>query len=209
MNKEKIFNIFKTLSETIKSPKSELDFINEFTLMTAIILSAQSTDKGVNKATKALFSKVKTPQEMLDLGEEGLKSHIKTIGLFNAKAKNIIELSKILIKDFSGILPHDFESLIKLPGVGRKSANVFLNVALGFPTMPVDTHIFRISNRIGLVKSAKLLEVEEELLKLTPPEFAKDAHHLLLLHGRYVCTAKKPKCPECVINQYCDFKDKA
>lgn len=209
MNKEKIFNIFKTLSETIKSPKSELDFVNEFTLMTAIILSAQSTDKGVNKATKALFSKVKTPQEMLDLGEEGLKSHIKTIGLFNAKAKNIIELSKILIKDFGGSLPHDFESLIKLPGVGRKSANVFLNVALGLPTMPVDTHIFRISNRIGLVKSAKLLEVEEELLKLTPPEFTKDAHHLLLLHGRYVCTAKKPKCNECVINKYCDFKDKA
>lgn len=209
MNKEKIYNIFKTLSKTIKNPKSELDFVNEFTLMTAIILSAQSTDKGVNKATKALFSKAKTPEEMLSLGEEGLKFYIKTIGLFNAKAKNIIELSKILVQDFGGKLPHNFESLIKLPGVGRKSANVFLNVALGFPTMPVDTHIFRVSNRIGLVKSEKLLEVEEGLLKLTPQEFAKDAHHLLLLHGRYTCTAKKPKCEECVINKYCEFKDKA
>jgi endonuclease-3 len=177
--------------------------------MTAIILSAQSTDKGVNKATKALFPKVKTAKEMLELGEEGLKSYIKTIGLFNSKAKNIMELSKILVKDFGGSLPHDFASLIKLPGVGRKSANVFLNVALGLPTMPVDTHIFRISNRIGLVKSEKLLEVEERLLKLTPPEFAKNAHHLLLLHGRYICTAKKPKCAECVINKYCEFKEKA
>lgn len=206
MNKQKITQIFEIFQGNNPHPKTELEYTNHYTLLVAIVLSAQATDVGVNKATKALFKKIDTPQKMLKLGEAGLKEYIKTIGLFNAKAKNVIALSQMLIDDFAGKIPEDIESLQKLPGVGRKTANVFLNCALGKPTIGVDTHVFRVSNRIGLTKSKNELETEQQLLKKIPEQFKLHCHHWLILHGRYVCKARKPECESCVINVICSKK---
>ena len=185
------------------SPKSELDYTNAFTLLVAVVLSAQATDKSVNLATKELFKIADTPQKMLDLGEENLTKHIKSIGLYRNKAKNVIGLSKMLLEDFNGIVPDSMESLVKLPGVGRKTANVVLNVIFNKPTMPVDTHLLRISPKIGLAEGTTPEQVEQSLLKRIPAEYMQNAHHWILLHGRYVCTAKNSKCDECVINDLC------
>jgi endonuclease-3 len=203
MNKQKITQIFEIFEANNPHPKTELNYINHYTLLVAIVLSAQATDVGVNKATEALFKKVDTPQKMLKLGEDGLKTYIKTIGLFNAKAKNVIALSQMLINDFSGKIPEDLESLQKLPGVGRKTANVFLNCALGKHTIGVDTHVFRVSNRIGLTKAKNELETEQQLLKKIPEQFKLHCHHWLILHGRYVCKARKPDCENCIISNLC------
>ena len=185
------------------SPKSELDYTNAFTLLVAVVLSAQATDKSVNLATKELFKIADTPQKMLELGEENLTGYIKSIGLYRNKAKNVIGLSKMLLEDFNGIVPDSMESLVKLPGVGRKTANVVLNVIFNKPTMPVDTHLLRISPKIGLAEGTTPEQVEQSLLKRIPAEYMQNAHHWILLHGRYVCTAKNSKCDECVINDLC------
>ena len=185
------------------SPKSELDYTNAFTLLVAVVLSAQATDKSVNLATKELFKIADTPQKMVDLGEENLTKHIKSIGLYRNKAKNVIGLSKMLLEDFNGIVPDSMENLVKLPGVGRKTANVVLNVIFNKPTMPVDTHLLRISPKIGLAEGTTPEQVEQSLLKRIPAEYMQNAHHWILLHGRYVCTAKNEKCDECVINDLC------
>ena len=185
------------------SPKSELDYTNAFTLLVAVVLSAQATDKSVNLATKELFKIADTPQKMLDLGEENLTKHIKSIGLYRNKAKNVIGLSKMLLEDFNGIVPDSMENLVKLPGVGRKTANVVLNVIFNKPTMPVDTHLLRVSPKIGLAEGTTPEQVEQSLLKRIPAEYMQNAHHWILLHGRYVCTAKNSKCDECVINDLC------
>ncbi|MCD8498367.1 MAG: endonuclease III [Alphaproteobacteria bacterium] len=174
----------------------------------AVVLSAQATDIGVNKATKDLFKTIDTPQKMLDLGLDGLKKHIKTIGLYNTKAQNVIALSEILVRDYGGKIPETREELVKLPGVGRKTANVVLNVAFGKPTMAVDTHIFRISNRTGLAPGKTPEAVEAGLEKVVPPEFALHAHHWLILHGRYVCKARRPECGSCIVSDLCGFKEK-
>ena len=185
------------------SPKSELDYSNAFTLLVAVVLSAQATDKSVNLATKELFKIADTPQKMLDLGEENLTKHIKSIGLYRNKAKNVIGLSKMLLEDFNGIVPDSMENLVKLPGVGRKTANVVLNVIFNKPTMPVDTHLLRVSPKIGLAEGTTPEQVEQSLLKRIPAEYMQNAHHWILLHGRYICTAKNSKCDECVINDLC------
>lgn len=185
------------------SPKSELDYSNAFTLLVAVVLSAQATDKSVNLATKELFKIADTPQKMLELGEENLTEYIKSIGLYRNKAKNVIGLSKMLLEDFNGIVPDSMESLVKLPGVGRKTANVVLNVIFNKPTMPVDTHLLRVSPKIGLAEGTTPEQVEQSLLKRIPAEYMQNAHHWILLHGRYVCTAKNSKCDECVINDLC------
>ena len=185
------------------SPKSELDYSNAFTLLVAVVLSAQATDKSVNLATKELFKIADTPQKMLELGEENLTGYIKSIGLYRNKAKNVIGLSKMLLEDFNGIVPDSMENLVKLPGVGRKTANVVLNVIFNKPTMPVDTHLLRISPKIGLAEGTTPEQVEQSLLKRIPAEYMQNAHHWILLHGRYVCTAKNSKCDECVINDLC------
>jgi len=185
------------------SPKSELDYSNAFTLLVAVVLSAQATDKSVNLATKSLFKIADTPQKMLELGEENLTGYIKSIGLYRNKAKNVIGLSKMLLEDFNGIVPDSMENLVKLPGVGRKTANVVLNVIFNKPTMPVDTHLLRISPKIGLAEGTTPEQVEQSLLKRIPAEYMQNAHHWILLHGRYVCTAKNSKCDECVINDLC------
>lgn len=185
------------------SPKSELDYTNAFTLLVAVVLSAQATDKSVNLATKELFKIADTPQKMLELGEEKLTEYIKSIGLYRNKAKNVIGLSKMLLEDFNGIVPDSMENLVKLPGVGRKTANVVLNVIFNKPTMPVDTHLLRISPKIGLAEGTTPEQVEQSLLKRIPAEYMQNAHHWILLHGRYVCTAKNSKCDECVINDLC------
>ncbi|MFN5352314.1 MAG: endonuclease III [Alphaproteobacteria bacterium] len=208
MNREKVKAIFDILANSIKNPITELEFVNDFTLLVAIVLSAQSTDKGVNKATAKLFQIAKTPQEFLDLGLEGLKNHIKTIGLFNSKAKNIIKLCETLVQDYNGKVPNDFEKLVSLAGVGRKTANVWLNCVYKLPTMPVDTHVFRVANRIGLVKAKNVLQTEMQLLKIIPKEHLINAHHYLILHGRYTCKARKPDCKTCVIESYCEFNAK-
>ncbi len=185
------------------SPKSELDYSNAFTLLVAVVLSAQATDKSVNLATKSLFKIADTPQKMLELGEENLTKYIKSIGLYRNKAKNVIGLSKMLLEDFNGIVPDSMENLVKLPGVGRKTANVVLNVIFNKPTMPVDTHLLRVSPKIGLAEGTTPEQVEQSLLKRIPAEYMQNAHHWILLHGRYVCTAKNSKCEECVINDLC------
>jgi endonuclease-3 len=208
MRKAKVDEIFARLAAKTPAPVTELYFTNDFTLLVAIVLSAQATDKGVNKATPALFKVADTPQKMLALGESGLKGYIKTIGLFNAKAKNIIALSQMLIEEFSGKVPENRESLKRLPGVGGKTANVWLNCAHGHPVIAVDTHVFRVANRLGLCDTTTADATEVALDKIVPDKWKKHAHHWLILHGRYVCVARKPKCPECILKDLCEFKGK-
>lgn len=208
MNPAKRQQIFERLREHNPEPRTELHYTSVFELLIAVVLSAQATDVSVYKATAKLYPVANTPQAILDLGIDKLKSFIKTIGLYNSKAENIIKTCRILIEQYDGEVPHDRAALEALPGVGRKTANVVLNTAFGEPTMAVDTHIFRISNRIKLAPGKTPLEVEKKLLKFVPQEFLQDAHHWLILHGRYVCTARNPKCGECVINDLCEFKDK-
>jgi endonuclease III len=199
---------FRRLSAANPEPKSELEYVNPYTLLVAVVLSAQATDVGVNKATGPLFQVVTTPQQMVDLGEERLRGYIKTIGLFNTKAKNVIKLSEILVRDHGGEVPRDRETLETLPGVGRKTANVVLNVAFGEETIAVDTHIFRVGNRTGLAPGKTPDAVEMKLLKAVPKAYRRHAHHWLILHGRYVCKARKPDCPACPVSDLCGFKDK-
>ena len=199
---------FARLKKLDPEPKTELQYVNPFTLLVAVALSAQATDKGVNKATAPLFKTVTTPQQMVALGEEKLTDAIKTIGLFRGKAKNVIALSKILIAQHGGQVPKNRAALEALPGVGRKTANVVLNVAFGEPTIAVDTHIFRVSNRTGLAPGKNVLEVELGLEKMVPGHYKSHAHHWLILHGRYTCVARKPHCPTCVVRDLCQFKEK-
>lgn len=208
MSKKNIAGFFKTLQVLNPEPRGELEYINPYTLLVAVVLSAQATDKGVNKATKALFAKVDTPQKMVKLGEAGLKEYIKTIGLYNSKAKNVIALSEILVRDYKGEIPRTRDELVKLPGVGRKTANVVLNIAFGEETMAVDTHIFRVSNRTGLAPGSNVDKVEAKLEDVVPKEFRRHAHHWLILHGRYICKAGTPLCAECPVYKICEFKDK-
>jgi len=208
MKKADVDEFFRRLADRAPAPQSELNYANPYTLLVAVVLSAQATDAGVNKATKPLFAKVKTPQAMVKLGLEGLKGYIKSIGLYNNKAKNIIALSEKLITDHNSKVPRDRAALEALPGVGRKTANVVLNVAFGEPTMAVDTHVFRVSNRTGLAKGKTPLAVELKLVKAIPGKWMDHAHHWLILHGRYTCVARKPKCPECAVNDLCTFKGK-
>lgn len=200
--------IFKRLQAENPDPATELVYTNPYTLLVAVALSAQATDVGVNKATKSLFAVVDTPQKMLDLGEEKLRGYIKTIGLFNTKAKNIMALSKRLVEAFDGRVPADHAALTTLPGVGNKTANVVMNEAFGAPTIAVDTHIFRVSHRLDLSKGKTADAVERDLLKIVPPRFRQKAHHWLLLHGRYVCKARVPDCPNCLIRDLCPFQPK-
>ncbi len=203
-----IAEIFRRFSAANPEPKGELEHSNPFTLLVAVVLSAQATDAGVNKATRALFQKADTPQKMLALGEDVVRDHIKSIGLFRAKAKNVILLSEKLIREYGGTVPADRDALETLPGVGRKTANVVMNVAFGVATMAVDTHVLRISNRIGLSNGKTPLAVEADLLAKIPPEYGVPAHHWLILHGRYICKARKPLCPACLIRDLCKFPDK-
>ncbi|MDW7552998.1 endonuclease III [Azospirillum brasilense] len=199
---------FRRLSAANPEPKSELEYVNPYTLLVAVVLSAQATDVGVNKATGPLFQIVTTPQQMVELGEERLRGYIKTIGLFNTKAKNVIRLSEILVAQYGGEVPRDREALETLPGVGRKTANVVLNVAFGEETIAVDTHIFRVGNRTGLAPGKTPDAVEAKLLKVVPKAYRRHAHHWLILHGRYVCKARKPDCLVCPVSDLCGFKDK-
>ncbi len=208
MNKAQIFDMFSRLAEENPAPRTELEYGNDYQLLVAVVLSAQATDVGVNKATRALFRDVTTPQQMVDLGEDGLKKHVRTIGLFNTKAKNVIALSEILVRDFGGEVPQDRDVLTTLPGVGRKTANVVANTAFGQETFAVDTHIFRVGNRTGLAPGKTPLAVELKLDKRVPGPFRRDAHHWLILHGRYVCKARKPECWRCIISDLCRFKPK-
>lgn len=209
MNKDKRTAIFRTLRERMPSPKTELNYDTSFELLIAVILSAQATDIGVNKATAKLFPVANTPAAIFALGLDGLKSYIRTIGLFNSKAENIIKTCRILLDQHGGEVPRTRRELEALPGVGRKTANVVLNTAFGEPTIAVDTHIFRVSNRTGIARGKTPLEVEKRLLRLTPDEFKLDAHHWLILHGRYVCKARKPACADCAILEWCEYKQKA
>jgi len=208
MNQKKRDEIFTRLRAHNPSPTTELNYRTPFELLIAVMLSAQATDKGVNKATAKLFPVAHTPQAILDLGEEGLKQYIKTIGLFNSKAKHIIETCRLLLERYDGEVPQDRAALESLPGVGRKTANVILNTAFGHPTIAVDTHIFRVANRTGLAPGKTVLEVEKKLTKVVPEEFKQDAHHWLILHGRYTCLARKPRCGSCVIEDLCEYKHK-
>lgn len=208
MNAEKRYEIFRRLSIAIPEPTTELVHGSTFELLIAVILSAQATDKGVNLATAKLFPVANTPQAILALGVEGLERYIKTIGLYRSKAKNVIATCRMLVDEYGGQVPNTREALEKLPGVGRKTANVILNTAFGQPTIAVDTHIFRLGNRINLAPGKTPLEVETKLMKVVPKEFLHDAHHLLILHGRYTCVARKPKCGECVILDLCEYKGK-
>ena len=208
MNKLKRSHIFYVLKEKTPSPTTELIYKTPFELLISVILSAQATDISVNKATKRLFAVANTPEDIISLGLNNLKKHIQTIGLYNNKAKNIINTCKILIEKHNGKVPNTRESLEKLSGVGRKTANVILNTVFGEPTIAVDTHIFRVSNRTGIATGSNVIEVEKELLKHVPNEFKKDAHNLLILHGRYTCTARNPKCEMCLIYDYCEWKDR-
>jgi len=208
MKKADIFEFYRRLAELNPGPETELEFGNTYQLLVAVVLSAQATDVGVNKATRLLFQDVKTPQAMVDLGEEGLKQHIKTIGLFNAKAKNVIALSEILVRDFGGEVPADRDTLVELPGVGRKTANVVMNCAFGAETFAVDTHIFRVGNRTGLAPGKTVLAVEKKLEKETPAPFRVGAHHWLILHGRYICKARTPECWRCPVDDLCRYKPK-
>ena len=208
MNQQKRLAIFDRLAEAIPEPATELNHSNPFELLIAVVLSAQATDKGVNKATVKLFPVANTPQAILNLGEAGLKEYIKTIGLFNTKGANIIKLCAQLLEKHAGKVPESREELEALPGVGRKTANVILNTAFGQHTIAVDTHIFRVSNRTRLAPGKNVLEVEKKLEKTVPKQHKKDAHHLLILHGRYTCIARKPRCQSCVIEDLCEFKEK-
>jgi endonuclease-3 len=208
MNKLKRIEIFSRLREQNPQPTTELHYNSEFELLMAVVLSAQATDVGVNKATDRLFPVASTPQAILQLGEDGLKEYIKTIGLFNAKASNVIKTCRILLEQHAGEVPRDRKSLEALPGVGRKTANVILNTAFGEPTIAVDTHIFRVSNRTGIAPGKTVLEVEKRLLRLVPDEFKQDAHHWLILHGRYSCLARKPRCGSCIIEDLCEYRGK-
>lgn len=208
MLKKNINQIFEIWQKNNPQPKTELEFSNNFTLLVAVVLSAQSTDIGVNKATKNLFKIADTPQKMLDLGEEKLKKYISTIGLYNNKAKNIIILSEQLIKLHNSTVPNDFESLRNLAGVGQKTANVVLNCAFGKPTIAVDTHVFRVANRLGIVDETNPEKTEESLLKKIPKQFLFHAHHWMILHGRYICHARKPNCKNCQIEKFCKFDKK-
>ncbi|MDP6346369.1 MAG: endonuclease III [Alphaproteobacteria bacterium] len=208
MKKADIEEFFNRLRAADPEPKGELNYRNTYTLLVAVVLSAQATDMGVNKATKALFEEVDSPERMLALGEEGLKRHIRSIGLYNAKAKNVIALSRRLIDDFGGQVPDNREALESLPGVGRKTANVVCNSAFGQPTIAVDTHLFRLGNRTGLAPGKTPLEVERKLEKRVPEAYRRHAHHWLILHGRYVCKARKPDCPNCLVRDLCRYKAK-
>lgn len=208
MNRKKIREIFLRFRQLNPHPRTELIYHNQFELLVAVILSAQATDKSVNKATEKLFTVASTPEKMLKLGEKGLITYIKTIGLYASKAKNLIATCKLLIDQFGSRVPHDRDDLESLPGVGRKTANVVLNTCFGEPTIAVDTHIFRVANRIGLAKGKTPLAVEKQLLKNIPDEFKHDAHHWLVLHGRYICVARKPHCPICPIRDLCEYKHK-
>ncbi|MCE7798823.1 endonuclease III [Sphingobium sufflavum] len=208
MSQGAVFEFFRRLAEANPAPETELDYGNDYQLLVAVVLSAQATDKGVNKATKALFEEVKTPAQMVALGEDGLKHHIKTIGLFNGKAKNVIALSEILVRDFGGEVPQDRDTLTELPGVGRKTANVVMNTAFGAETFAVDTHIFRLGNRTGIAPGKTVLAVEKQLEKRIPAPFRRDSHHWMILHGRYVCKARRPECWRCAVVDLCQYKDK-
>lgn len=208
MNKDKRTRIFTKLRDANPNPTTELNFNNPFELLIAVILSAQATDVGVNKATDKLYPVANTPEKIYALGLEKLKSYVKTIGLYNSKAKNIIQTCKILIEEHNSEVPDNREALERLPGVGRKTANVVLNTAFGQPTMAVDTHIFRISNRTGIAPGKDVLEVEKRLIRLVPEEFLLDAHHWLILHGRYICKARTPLCDECIIYDECEWSSK-
>ncbi len=206
MNPAKRSEIFRRFRQANPHPTTELEYGSPFELLVAVVLSAQATDKSVNLATRKLFPA--TPEKIVRLGVAGLEDIIKSIGLFRTKAKNVVALSEILLRDHAGKVPEQREALESLPGVGRKTANVVLNTAFGQPTVAVDTHIFRVANRTGIAPGKDVLSVEEKLLKFTPPEYLKDAHHWLILHGRYVCLARKPGCPECLIKDLCEFKGK-
>jgi endonuclease-3 len=208
VTREEIATLYSRLHDRTPNPETELEFVNNYTLLVAVVLSAQATDSSVNLATRDLFATVSTPQAMVELGEEGLKARIRTIGLFNTKAKNVIALSQALIERHGGEVPDDFEALLALPGVGRKTANVVMNCAFGAETFAVDTHVFRVSNRTGLAPGKDVLEVERALDRVTPAPYRRDAHHLLILHGRYVCKARKPECWRCVIADLCRFEPK-
>jgi endonuclease-3 len=208
MKKADIHEFFHRLRAQDPEPKGELNYVNDYTLLVAVVLSAQATDVGVNRATDALFKKVKTPAAMVKLGEARLKDQIKTIGLFNTKAKNVIKLSQLLLAEHDGKVPQSREALETLPGVGRKTANVVLNIAFGEPTIAVDTHLFRLGNRTGLAPGKTPLAVEKKFEKAVPAEFMLHAHHWLILHGRYVCKARKPDCPACVVRELCRYKAK-
>jgi endonuclease-3 len=203
-----IDEFFRRLSFADPEPKGELNYVNDFTLTVAVVLSAQATDAGVNKATEKLFEIADTPEMMLALGEAKVRDHIKTIGLYRNKAKNVIALCEMLISDFGGVIPQTREELVKLPGVGRKTANVVLNIAFGQPTMAVDTHIFRLGNRTGMAPGKNVDQVEDKLIKRIPKQWMQHAHHWLILHGRYVCKARKPECGNCVVKDLCRFKGK-
>ena len=208
MNAAKRRQIYERLAAGMPEPTTELNYSSPFELLVAVVLSAQATDIGVNKATGPLFEAANTPEAILALGESGLREHIKSIGLFNNKAKNIYRTCAILVEEHGGAVPTQREALEALPGVGRKTANVILNTAFGQPTIAVDTHIFRLSNRTGLAPGKNVRAVEDRLVRVTPAEFRKNAHHWLILHGRYVCKARKPECPRCVIADLCDYKHK-
>lgn len=209
MNKSQREAIFKRFQEANPDPTTELHYGNRFQLLIAVILSAQATDRGVNQATAALFRQIRTPQAMLELGEAGLKRHIRTIGLYNSKASNIIATCRILVERHGGRVPRERGALEALPGVGRKTANVILNTAFGEPTIAVDTHIFRVANRTGIAPGKTVLQVEKKLLKVVPEPYLKNAHHWLILHGRYTCTARRPRCPDCLIHDLCEYRHKS
>jgi endonuclease-3 len=208
MKREQVFEFFRRLAEANPSPQTELEYSNPYTLLVAVVLSAQATDVGVNLATRGLFKRVKTPNQMIALGEDALRDQIKSIGLFNTKAKNVIALSQALLRDFGGEVPRTREELETLPGVGRKTANVVLNTAFGQETFAVDTHIFRVGNRTGLAPGKTPLEVELKLDKIVPQPFRRDAHHWLILHGRYTCKARTPLCWKCPVSDLCRYKPK-
>jgi endonuclease-3 len=208
MNAKKIHEIFSRFRQANPSPTTELNYNSPFELLVAVILSAQATDISVNKATKALFLIANSPEKMMTLGEENLKTYVKSIGLYKTKSANILKMCHILITKHQSNVPHNREDLEELPGVGRKTANVILNTYFGEAVIAVDTHIFRVSQRIGLAKGKTPLEIEKQLIKKIPKEFLHDAHHWLILHGRYTCIARKPKCPECIIRDLCEFPDK-
>ncbi|MDR3430070.1 MULTISPECIES: endonuclease III [Silvimonas] len=208
MNKETRYEFYKRLAELDPAPTTELEYTTPFELLAAVLLSAQATDVGVNKATRRMFPVANTPAAILALGQEGLEGYIATIGLYRSKAKHLLETCRILLEKHGGEVPQDREALEALPGVGRKTANVVMNTAFGHPTIAVDTHIFRVSNRTGLAKGKDVRAVEDKLMKVTPAEFQLNAHHWLILHGRYVCKARRPECWRCVVNDLCDFKPK-
>ena len=208
MNRDKRIEIFELLKNDNQNPQTELNYTSPFELLISVILSAQATDVGVNKATAKLYPAANTPQAILDLGIDGLKNYIRTIGLFNTKAENIIKTCDILVREYGGQVPSSRKELEALPGVGRKTANVVLNTAFGQPTIAVDTHIFRVSNRTGIAKGKTVREVEDRLLRLVPAQYNQDAHHWLILHGRYTCIARKPRCGSCIIHDLCEYRSK-